>query len=196
MARPYSIIADIKTKIRDLQKKKYEELETIAVKRQEANAEAEAAAEAVKNAAANMNIDAYEKAKAREAKARTAAEMYAAKYEQIRKQEFFSDQESEKVIADLLAHEEQLTEEFKKAIAEHNVQLSKLYTQYRGNILDTESIIDQWVSEIHKNYISDRATYGSRGNRSPEPVPVHSVPFYGCPESDYLAQYLLRAYME
>ena len=196
MARPYSIISDIKNKIKTLQLQKSEQLETIAVKRQDAQREAEQAAADKKAAADRMDLKSYEDVKAREARSRTAAEMYAAKYEQIRNQEYISDADSEKVISDLIEHEQMLEREFKKAIAEHNAELSRLHSQYRQAVQDAENVISDWTENIHANYISENTTYAGGSHRSPQPVPVHAVPYAGCAEADILRQYLMKAYME
>lgn len=142
-----------------------------------------------------MDLDAYEKAKARESRARTVCGMYSDKYQQIRKQEYISDAESEKVIADLLEHENSLAESFKEAIAEHNNELIRLYTQYRAAVADAEAVIESWTTEIHANYLSDRSTYADGTNRAPHPVPVHTAPYHGCPEADTVNNYLMRAYI-
>ena len=182
-----------KGRIQDLQKQKADDLATVYQKQVEAQTQKEAAELAIKESAGSMNLEAYEAAVKAKDKAQVAIDMYRDKYDQINKQEYISEADSDKVIDSLLAYEDELAADFKAAIAEPLRILDNLQRTYLDAIADTEQTIKAWTDSIHANYRSETTTYNGTGsNRSLYPIPVHRMPFYGCGEATRLAEYLRK----
>jgi vacuolar-type H+-ATPase subunit E/Vma4 len=155
------------------------EMELAQQKEQEARAEITEATEAIKTATAEMNLEAYEAATARRNKAKTAANMYAAKAEQIRQQEYVTEEESDRVIDQLLEHENKLYKAFLDAISDPLARIRRCCKAYSDGIDETEKLIRKWTQEIHANYRSAGTTYANGTNRADTPQPVHAVAFTG-----------------
>ena len=132
-------------------------------------------------------------------KAQTAAEMYSGRYDQLEKQEYISEKESDEVIDSLLQYEVQLELDFKKALADPLKKLAKIHADYMDAVEDTERTLTAWQQEIHANYNTRGAMArkdpqtGKITNRSERPVPVHQLPYNGCDEAAHLGLYLVKA---
>ncbi len=186
-----TVVEEVKARMQEMYDKKASELETVRQKQTEAQTQKEAAELAIREATANMDLEAYEEAKQAHRKAQTAIDMYSGKYDQISKQEYISEADSDKVIDSLLAYEEELAAGFKAAVAEPLKKLDELQRNYFDAVADTENTIGAWTTNIHANYRSEGTIYSETGtNRAPHPVSVHSTPYNGCSEAHRLAQYL------
>lgn len=192
-------LQEVKARMKEMQETKAAELATIQKKQEEARAQIEAAGLAIKSATERTDLEAYEEAKAQKRKAQTALDMYDGRYDQIRKQEYISEAESDKVIDSLLAYEMQLEVEFKEAVGERLRELSKILEDYRTEVQATEDTISAWCRNIHANYNTrgmstriDKVT-GQLTDRSEKPIPVHVMPYNGCGEAAQLGDYLKQA---
>ncbi len=184
---------EVQARIKEMQDKKAAELEVVHQKQTEAQTQKEAAELAIKDATERMDLDAYEEAKAAKRKAQTAIDMYGGKYTQIKQQEYISEQDSDKVIADLLDYEKQLAADFKAGLVEPLKQLAKMQEEYRAAVAETEATIVSWTRNIHANYQTPSTTYADGSHRSPHPVAVHTIPYTGCSEAAQLEDYLKKA---
>ena len=192
-------LQEVKDKMQELQTKKAEELAAVKEKQAATQNELAEAQERMKDATAVMNLDAYEEARAAKQKASTALEMYRGKYEQIKNQEYISEQDSDQIIDGLLEYEKELAEDFKATIAPHIKALDEALIAYRAEVHDTEATILAWQNDIHANYSTRGKTYrtdpftGQKTDRSETPTPVRLVPYTGCTEAAVLDEYLKKA---
>lgn len=193
-----TILQEVKARMQEMQDKKAEELQAIQNKKTEAYTQKEAAELAIQEATKSMDLEAYEEAKTAKRKAQSAIDMYSGKYAQISKQEYISEEDSDKVIDSLLAYENELAAGFKAAVAEHLKALSTTLQDYLTEIADTEGTITAWGATIHANHNSRGRTYytdanGQESTRSETPIPVHIMPYTGCREAHQLKEYLEKA---
>lgn len=196
-----TIAQQVKERIEDLTAKRTADLDLISNRQSEAQERLKAAEIALHDAAESMDINAYEKALTAKRKAQTEIDMYAAKYEQIQRQEYVTEAESDAVIDSLLDYETNLTVDFESAIAEPLKQLQALLDKYREEINSTEWIIQEWTGKIHYNYLNRfGGTYSNGSRRSPQPIPVRGKTYGGCEASqkvntflrDQMSKYLPR----
>lgn len=169
------------------------ELERILEKQNEAREQLEKARKAEAEATAETNLDAYEAAKRDTQKAKTALDMYSARYAQLKTLDFISEEESDNVIESLLKYEAELEQGLKDAMAEPLKLLADLLNTYRQEVRETETVIKAWESNIHANHRNRTARYADGSNRSAEPVPVHMTVYRGCQEAGDLEKYLEKA---
>lgn len=187
-----TVVEEVKARMQEMQQKKAEELETVRQRQQEAQTQKEAAELALREATDSMDLEAYEEAKTAKRKAQTAIDMYTGKYNQIKQQEYISEAESDKVIDSLLAYEDELAAGFKAAVAEPLKKLDELQKAYADAVEDAEQTIRAWTGNIHANYRNNGTTYTDGTSRSPQPVPVHRIPYTGCSEAHQLKTYLYK----
>lgn len=191
-----TVLEEVKARMQEMQDKKAGELQAIHEKKTEAQTQKEAAELALKEATERMDLDAYEEAKTARRKAQTAIDMYGGRYSQISKQEYISEEESDKVIDSLLEYEEQLAADFRRAAAEYFRQLEALLKEYRSEVADVENTLTRWQRDIHANYNTRGATSyfdeftGQYTGRSKDPYPVHKYVYTGCAEAQRLYDYL------
>ncbi len=190
-----TVLEEVKARMQKLKAKKAEDLEEIRRRQTDARTEKEAAELAMRKAAEEMSVDAYEVAKTAKTRAETALDMYRARYEQIQKQEYVSEEDSDSTIKSLLAYEGQLDADFMAAAAEHVKALAELRKNYMDALADTEWTLTDWQQEIHANYRSFTGVMfpdgnGGHTNRSPKPIPVRVRQYTGCMESNKLGEYL------
>ena len=190
-----TVLEEVKARMQTLKAKKAADLEEIRRKQTAARTDREAAEMAMRQAAEVMNVDQYETAKAAKTRAETALDMYAARFDQIQKQEYVSEEDSDSTIKSLLTYEDQLTAEFKAAAAKHVKALAELRKTYTDELADTEWTLTAWQQDIHRNYLSYNGAMhpdgnGGYTNRSQTPVPVRVMPFTGCTEASKLGEYL------
>ena len=196
MAKQNTVVQDVKVKMRTLQEDKAAQLDTIRQKQDEARAQIEAAVLSMRQATEALDVRAYEEALADKKKAQTALDMYSGRYEQIAQKDYISEQESDKVIAGLLAYEEDLAAEFKAAAADILRQLAKLHKDYTEAVEETESTLSAWQRYIHANYKTFGRTLrmdpltGELTDRSKTPTPVHLLRYEGCSEAVITGLYL------
>lgn len=179
-------LQEVQNRMKEMKDKKAKELLEIQGKLEEARAQKEAAEIAIKEATESTNLEAYEAAKDRKRRAQSAIDMYSGRYKQIQTKEFISETESDIVIDSLLDYEKEIAAKFEQDIAAPLLALKKLYADYSGEVKATEETIQEWGRDIHSNYNTrGTSTYydketGKQTNRSPQPVPVHSLPYEGC----------------
>ena len=181
---------EVMARIKDMLAQKAAELDAIQQKQEEARGQLEEAGLELKEAVEQTDLTLYEKATADRRKAQGALDMYAARHKMISEKQFITEQESDKVIDGLLEYEKQLTEDFKAAVAAPLKALAAAYEEYMAAVQETEDTLRAWETSIHANYRSSTAVYADGTNRSPKPIPVHSVPFHGCSEAARLKIYL------
>lgn len=194
-----NITKEVQERIKKLTGDKTEQLAKIHQKQTEARTQIEAAELAIREATEVMNLEAYEKAITDKRKAQAALDMYSGRYDQIRKQEYVTEAESDSTIDSLLGYEDTLAEDFKKAVAEPLKKLAELHKEYKAAVVETENTIKNWERNIHANYSTRGATKykdpvtGQYTDRSNTPVPVHRLPYNGCSEAIQLGLYLEKA---
>lgn len=173
-------------RINEMQEKKQRELTEAGTRLEEAQQKSEKAAAAAKKAAADMDIKAYTAAKAAQSEAQTEIAMYTDKRTQIAEQEYVTEAESDKTIDSLLDYEKELSAAFEQDIAGPLAELKRIQSAYQTEIAETEAVIYRWSAEIRENHNSRGCasyvdpTTGERSCRSPQPIPVHAVPYPGC----------------
>ncbi len=192
-------LQEVKSRMAEMTQSKLDQLEEIRNKQAEARAKFDAAGNDMKEATERMDLDAYAEARTIKHKAQTALDMYAARYAQIERQEYISEQESDKVIDSLLAYEEQLEEDFKGKASELLKALAAVHAEYMDAVADTEETISLWTSTIHANYNTRGRSHhidpvtGEVHYRNERPEPVHLIPFLGCQEALQMGDYLKSA---
>lgn len=155
--------------------------------------------EKAKQAAASMSVKEYEKAQEEKKKAETAFAMYSDKLEQIRNQEYISEEDSDKIIDSLLTYEEELANDFRSELKMLLQDLNTMLCDYKNRVQNVERTITEWTTDIHANYNTRGRTYttdpdtGITTDRSKTPVPVHAMPYTGCDEAAQLDKYLRQA---
>lgn len=160
------------------------ELEKIRKSLREAEEELKTANIAIEAATEVTNLEAFETATAEKRKAETAISMYTARLNQLNSKQIVSEEESDSVIAGLLAYEKNLEADFLNDVRKHVIALEAISSKYHQAVKDTERVIREWCEKIHANYRSET------GGRMDYPVKVHSTPFTGCAESEKLKRYL------
>lgn len=189
-----NIARDVNKKIDTMLRERAEALATIQEKEDQAKKDLDAANEGMRKATADLDLDGFGEYRQKKVDALTALEMYQGKAVQISKQEYISEQESDKVIDSLLQYEDDLAEEFKRKLADLVVQLTNLQTEYTSRVSETETVITRWTGEIKPNYRDEgymrTLPDGSITNKHDKPWPVHPVPYFGCRESEQLGRYL------
>lgn len=152
-----------------------------------------------KDATANMNLEAYEKAREKEQRARTAIEMYKGRRAQLERREFVDEEDSDRVIDGLLDYQKALAHAFCVDIAPELKKLHKMHEDYIKAGQQAEDTLNAWMRQIHPNY---RMQGGSRidpetgetTNRAGHPVPIHVThDAWECAESKQLGKYLEKS---
>lgn len=181
---------EVLERIEKLQNNKMAQLETIYQKALDAGNAAAEADQIMKQAAEELDLATYSKAKSDLEKANVAAEMYSKRYEQLEHKEFMSETESDNVIDSLLAYEKELAVEYEKKIVAPISTMNKIHLEYVEAVQETETAIESWCANIHANYRSEGTTYADGTNRSQSPVPVHRLPYTGCGKSKLIGSFL------
>lgn len=191
-------LESVKTKMQELKEARAAQYETINAMKATYTAQINAAAQEMKQATTELNVDAYDTARQAKRKAQAGLDMYKAREADLANQEIISEQESDKIIDSLLEYEETIAADFRQAITEPIRQLRQILDNYKREVANTEKTIHEWEQDIHANYISrngmsrvDQIT-GERTNRSETPLPVHRLPYLGCPEAQKLEAYLKK----
>ena len=189
----------VQARIREMQEKKAADLAEIKEKQKEARTQIEVADLAMKEATEALNVEDYETAKANKQKWQTALDMYTDRYTQIQQQELISEADSDKIVDSLLFYEEDLAEDFRRAIFPKLQELKKILWDYKDDVERTEDTLRTWEAEIHANYNTRGVSTfidpntGIQTDRSAVPVPIHRVAYNGCKEAEILATYLQKA---
>lgn len=195
----HNTLQEVKSRMAEMTQSKLDQLAEIRNKQAEARAKLDTADKAMKDATERMSLDDYASAKEAKHEAQTAIDMYTGRYAQIERQEYISEEESDKIIDSLLAYENHLDEGFKKAAADQLKVLAALYREYTDAVEDTEETISLWTKTIHANYNTrGRSAYkdpvtGEYTYRSEKPIPVHQAQYKGCAEALQMGLYLDQA---
>ena len=184
-------LSQVKERMENLKARKAADLDVIQNKQNENKIQIEGARRAMRDASEKMDPEAYMDAKALLAKYETSSEMYAARHEQILKQEYISEADSDKVIDSLLEYEDTLASEFEASIAKPLDDLKRLLTKYQQDVAAVEEAIVDWTQNVHRNYRSQVSTYRNGSKRSETPVPVRNIPFQGSMASRTINDFLL-----
>lgn len=194
MAKKQTNVAlEVQDRMKELTDQRVADLKKIHTKKEEAEEQKKKAEEDLADATARMDLDAYEKAKAAVHSAQTAIDMYAARYEQIRKLEMISEEESDQVIDSVKEYEARLEKDFMKAIAEPLKQLHQIVDEYKDTVAEAEQTLHMWEQYVHANYRSPGTIYAATGtDRSPVPVPIRRLPYTGCKEANSLNDFLWK----
>lgn len=189
-------VQQVKNRMKTLREMKQTQLAEMEKKQAEARAQIEAAEADITKATEALDIDGYEAAKRDKSKAQTALDLYSGRIEQINRQQYVTEAESDQIIDGLLQYEKQLDTDFLEAISEPVTRLETLRKEYLDKINEAEQTIRAWTSEIHANYRSrgtrlyvDKLT-GERTDRSETPIPVHVVAHTGCQEAADIRDFL------
>lgn len=189
---------EVQQRIKEMTEKKMKDLSEINEKKAEAQTRKEEAEARLKEATELMNLEDYEKAKDDIRRAKTAIDMYSGRYKQISQQEYISEEESDKVIDELLDYERELDAKLTEDIKEPLERLQEILRKYFELIDEAERTIRTWETTIHANYTSrglmqriDETT-GQLTDRYKEPRPVHSILYGGCKEAVQLKNFLKR----
>lgn len=168
----------IKTKMQELISEKERDYALIETKRAAALKQLKASEEALEAASANMDAAAFDQASQEKHRAETVLAMCAAKSEQIKAHRYISEAESDQVIDELLAYEDQLAADFVKAAGKLLDKLDECQKNYAAEVQEVEQIITTWCSQIHPNYRARHGTTyyrdGKQTDRADRPIPVHN----------------------
>lgn len=192
-------LQEVQEKMAAITKQKGQELAQIEGKLAQAQADVDKAATDMQEATASMNVDAYEEAKARQRKAKTACEMYQARKAQLEDTEhYITEKESDLAISTLLGYEQTLAADFKVKFADALKILDGILFEYDKAVDEVEDTLAEWVTRIHANHISSTTMWpdpetGEMTSRSKNPVPVHATAYTGCPEANSLREYVRKA---
>ena len=190
-----NVTAKVKQRMEELRQKLQAELEDNQKKQEDAQAQLQAAKDAADKATRATDLKAYQKAKAEEAQAAAAVEMYGSRIKQLYGAEIVTEKESDATIDSLLQYEKALDREYLAAIKKKLEEVREIQNTYKNAIRDTESTITTWSSRIRANYRTfGRTTYtdpttGKTTTRSQNPVPVHVTPYDGVPASNILDEF-------
>lgn len=155
----------------------------------------------LQDAIRRTDLDAYQTAEADKNSLSAALKMYQSRLTQLDNLELIAENESDKLIDDLMEYESTLQEDFEKNIAPHLEALAALVIAYNKEIGDAETTLHQWTHQIHANYRTFGRMYqidketGQKKTRLDHPVPVRQVAFIGGDAFVRLRQYLKEAGM-
>lgn len=189
----------VKNKMKELQEARQAQFDKIRQMQETYRAQISDADRTMKQATAELDLDAYDTARQARRRAMSGLEMYDKREKELWAQEIISEPESDRIIDDLLRYEEELAADFRTAIEKPIRQLSQIHAKYMAELNDTENTLEAWQQDIHANYTTrgktiytDPAT-GKTTDRSKTPVPVHVTRNEGCAEAAQLEQYLKKS---
>lgn len=174
-----SIIQDTNKRIAELEKRKAADIANIEKHLQRISSAIADQRKRAAKAAENMSASEYSSATAEKSKLEIEASMYSDRLKQIQGKEMVTAEESEATIAALLAYEKQLEAEFAEALAPHLKAIKELTDKQRADAAEAETTLREWTYRIRPNYISKGTTYPDGTNRSPVPVPIHPMGYFG-----------------
>ena len=187
-------VEKIYKKIDALVSKKDEELAKVNEKLAELRADEIAAKSAMDAAMNDLDEAAYNSAEFKLKASQSRRAMYEGKLDQIAKQEYVSEEESEATIDALLDYEKVLQANFEKAIMPHLTALEELLAAYYADVDKTENTLRKWTNTIRKTYYnrsgSVREVNGESTNRFDTPQPVRVLPYTGCKSAGALRSLL------
>lgn len=198
MAKAQNTLEAVKTKMQELKDARQAQFDTIRKMQETYRAQISAADQTMKQATAELNLDTYDTARQAKRRALAGLEMYTKRQKELEAQEIISEPESDRIIDSLLEYEETLAADFRTAIEEPIRKLEQILAEYTAAVADTEDTLTRWTMDIRANYSTrgrmtrtDPAT-GQTTDRSETPIPVHMLPYTGCPEKAQLEHYLQK----
>ena len=165
-------VEEVKATMRHLIEKKAAELDKITAELETARDRKRKAETALHSAIETTDAAAYKKAKAEADEAATLIEMYTARYNQLQKKEFMSEEDSDRVIDSLIEYQRSRTAAFMEAVKSPLAQLEAIYKEYAQDYEDAVKTVNAWTANIHANYRTPRTTYADGSHRSNRPAPV------------------------
>lgn len=174
-----NIIQDTNKRIAELEQRKAADISSIEKQLQRISDAIADQEKKAANAAENMNDEDYSNATAAKAKLEVEASMFNDRLKQIQGKEMVTAEESEATIAALLSYEKELEAKFAEALAQHLKAIKELTDKQRADASEAENTLREWTQRIRPNYISEGTTYADGTNRSPVPVPIHPMGYFG-----------------
>lgn len=185
MTKKQTALDAAKKTIKEIEEKRRADVAVACEKLQGAEDALELANSAIKTATERMDIDAFADAKAAAANAQTEIEMYAGRLQQIKEQEYISEDDSDRVIDSLLDYEDELEAALDDAVAEPIEMLRTILADHMNEVKEVEATLQYWVSHIHATYVSrtgrkriDPET-GLYTNRMDTPQRLRYTPYTG-----------------
>lgn len=170
------------------------EIEAIKAKLAESEADVNKLKKQQRDAMERTDAAAYRKAKDAVAEAEAVREMYLERLDQIQTKEYITEEDSDAVINGLLAFEDDLADEYEKAIKVPIERLQKLHDEYIETVEQTEDALRRWTNEIHSYHHVEGTVFSDGTDRSAAPVPVHRMPYTGCDVSARVGRFLQNVY--
>ena len=195
-----NVLNEVQARMASLKSQKAAELDLIASKQKEAQEAAETAEAALTRATEELDSIKFEAASRALQSAQAALDMCERRHEQVLRREMISEADSDAVIDELLAYEDQLASDFHKAIMVPLRQLEKLCADHRAQAKECMETIDEWTRDVHANHRSFsgslyRDAGGNLTSRSNTPVPVHVIPYVGCNEAVQIKTFLEKIFL-
>lgn len=190
-----SVVDDVQAKMSELNEEKSRQLANAARQLEEARAEVAEAEAAGRAATEQMDYEAFALAEAYRTKAEQKARMYAARIDQINRDEMVTEEESDRVIDSLREYLADLDAAFDADLRGILRSLYAMYWAYIENIRSGENTMISWTQNVHPNYRSWGATYtdpetGIRTNRSRFPVSIQTTNGQGGPSARMVRHFL------
>lgn len=134
----------------------------------------------IMEATAATDPDSYVTAKERKNRAEYAREMLHTRLNAIEARRTVTEQESDRVIDELLEHERAVFAAYDDAIREPVEVLRTLTAKHRQEVEEIETTVRRWCTVVHPNYRTfGRTRYANGSERAPYAVPVHPIPVKG-----------------
>lgn len=165
-------VEEVKATMRQLIDKKAGDLSKITAELEAARGRKRKAETALHSAIETTDAAAYKKAKAEADEAATLIEMYTARYGQLQKKEFMSEEDSDRIIDSLIEYQRSRTAAFMEAVKSPLAQLEAIYKEYAQDYEDAVKTVNAWTANIHANYRTPYTTYADGSHRSDRPAPV------------------------
>lgn len=108
--------------------------------------------------------------------------MYHTKREQLQRNEFISESESDAVIDRLLSLQDENADCYSEELKPHLEAVLEISKKYWDDMIAIESLITHWSAHIHANYNTRGKVIKNGSTRMDYPVPVRTVAYMGCKE--------------
>lgn len=149
--------------------------------------------EVQKEAAKNLDMEGHKESLKRQRDAFDEINMLNARKDQLICNHYVSEAESDKVIDDLFAYEDDIAKEFDAAAAALIRKLQQIYDDYCAKVEEAESTMRRWTYEVHPNYRNFGTTYADGTNRANTPQPCRLTPYFGNALSQKVGNFLSLA---
>lgn len=189
-----NFLEDVNRKMDEMLKRHRAELQSIEDQKKSAMDEIAKLQKDMEEAQSNIDAERYLKASDAVRILETKIEMLDKRKKQHEHKELVTEEESDEMIRSLLAHEDEIAEQYEKDVKEPIRKLRSINDAYRADVSYCEATIKRWTSNIHPNYRSETTTYADGTNRSSTPVPVHAIPYFGSAISHRITDFLSRVF--